>query len=140
MSCYQSQPGSRRINFKPMYFWKRRSSSDPAMLLRIRFPPARPPLLSLIKTPNSWNHMEGGICFFLLLLFFFFSSFFFSTLKEGSILVFPKREQQQQQGNEGASKFGPVPGTAQFSRLPYKNPGGKSVEAVGSFLLGSGGL
>lgn len=74
--------------------------------------------------------------------FFFFFSFllFFSTLKEGSILVFPKREQQQQQGNEVASKFGPVPGTAQFSRLPYKNPGGKSVEAVGSFLLGSGGL
>lgn len=99
-----------------------------------------------------WLHSQHlGVCVPILVqtikkkhtftkVFFFSFLLFFSTLKEGSILVFPKREQQQQQGNEVASKFGPVPGTAQFSRLPYKNPGGKSVEAVGSFLLGSGGL
>lgn len=68
------------------------------------------------------------------------SIFFFFPLKEMFFLVFPKREQQQR-ANEGAPPLSrSCPSTSQFFGLPYKSPCGKWVQAVGSFLLGSGGL
>lgn len=88
-----------------------------------------PPFL---QTQTGSAIMEGGTCCFFPLSLFF-------PLKEVSFLVFPKREQQQ--GNEGASPLSRSrPSTSQFFGLPYKSSAGKWVQAVGSFLLGSGGL